>query len=225
MHESRRDTRAGGSALPARWIILLCALLGVGLMVATRPGSTRLPAMSSHVTAHPAITGPHGAPPRGRDGLPNLQSGRGRPAALSSGPTAASAARSTAQVVAASAPNTTVPAPAGPATPTTTPSTPSPSVVPSSASRTTDVVQQGWLQGPTWTSAVYESQGANPRSIVARWTSGARLTLTTTCVGGTQQVVATAVATIAVAAGSCTVTLAGDASTPVTTYSIDLGAS
>lgn len=225
MRGTRRDTRAEAPTLPARWIVLLCALLGVGLMVASRPPATYPGTRMSHPEAHVAIT--RGAPPS-TEAHPvpaRLRGVDSRPTSSSSRSTTASPVSPVEQVAARSTPSAVVPAASSPPTlPTTVPTTTPAVVPPSSASRTSVVVQQGWLQGPTWTSAVYQSPGSGPRAIVARWTSGARLTLTASCAGGTQQLVATTVASLSVPAGSCTVTLAGDAATPLTTYSIDLGA-
>ena len=221
--------RPGRKDLPARWVMLLCALLGIGILLVTRSplGAPRHEAphlRSAHASSSPT-TSPQGSarglipPSRSSGDQTHVQATiRLRHNRVESLP-------STAQtpVVASSV----TPSQSLSRVPTTQPptTTTSPNVPSSSATPPHQNLQQGWLEGPTWTSAIYTVDASAPKTISATWTSGASLAMSLSCPTGTTATSGAASLTLVASGGICTVTLSGSSSTPMTSYVLDLGAS
>ena len=210
--------------------MLLCALLSIGILLVTRSplGSSspesrhlsveRATASTSTTLANGASPSKHAArgsghPVRGQSSIgTQLERSASSPSSLPS-PALASAFTPGATP---SASTTTQP-------PTTT--TTQPPVLPTSATPPHEDIQQGWLEGPTWTSAVYSVDASSPTTISASWTSGALLTLSVSCAKGTTSTSGTSSLSLDADGGACTASLTASASAPMTSYVIDLGAS
>lgn len=204
---------------PTRWLMLLVALSALCVVLIAQPDDHTTSAAHADVrhalTLQPTPTLPQVAThhaPSSTAFTPTGTATRHHPTSLPA-----------TSIEVARPPEVTSSSPVSTTTSTSIPMTPAaPSI---QATVTAPSTFTGWLEGPTSVSASYPVNASSALHAAATWTGATSLTLTATCGVAATTTSGASGLSVALSPGECTVTLAGPADVPTTSFQISVGAS